>query len=128
MSSEYLILTTFRSHRNHKEPFSITLSLDLCYFLNCNRAAVSCPVALLWEFCFLGQADAEAEAVGKAAFFVISAEATDGIDDPILFPECLAVHSLVEVLKVLLDLVVIYAVVLVISVVEHLQDAAGIIP
>lgn len=80
---------------------------------------VGCPVAMLWQFCFLCQADAEAEAVGEAPFFVISAEAADGINDPILFPEGLAVHGLVDVLKVLFDLVVVYAVVLVIGVVEQ---------
>ena len=43
----------------------------------------------------------------------------DSVDDPILLPERLAVHGLVDVLKVLFDIVVVYAVVLVIGVVEQ---------
>ena len=34
---------------------------------------VGCPVAMLWEFYFLCQAEAQGDSVDKAAFFVVSA-------------------------------------------------------
>ena len=48
---------------------------------------VGCPVAMLWEFKFLCQAEAQADSVGKAAFFVVSAEAADGVDNFLFFLE-----------------------------------------
>lgn len=63
-------------------------------------------------------AEVQTASVGEVTFFMASAEASDSADTP-----SLAVHSLVGILKVLLDLVVIHTVVLVISVVAHLQNA-----
>lgn len=57
---------------------------------------------------------------------MVSAEAADGVDDPVFLSKGLAVHSLVEVLNVPLDLVIVHAVSLDISVVAHLQNAEQI--
>ena len=82
---------------------------------------------MLWEFYFLFQAETQADSVGEATFFVVSAETADGINDPVFLPEGLAVHSLVGFLKDLSDLVLVRAVVFIISVVAHFHDAVSTI-
>lgn len=69
------------------------------------------------------QANAETEAVGEAAFFMVSAETVDGIDGLVFLPEGLAVHSLVGFLKDLSHLVLVRAVVFIISVVAYFHNA-----
>ena len=75
----------------------------------------------------LGQMDPDLNPLHKSCLLVISTEGTNRIDDLIHLLQGFAVHMLVELLKVGFDLLILEAAILVVAIVQHLQDALGIV-
>ena len=75
----------------------------------------------------LSQMDPDLNSLHKTCFFVIPTQGTNRIDDLIHLLQGFAVHMLIEFPKVCLDLLVLEAAIFVISIVQHLQDALGVI-
>ena len=75
----------------------------------------------------LGQMNPGLNSLHKTCPLMIPTQGTDRIDDLIHLRQGFAVHALVEFLKVSLDLFILEAAIFVISIVQHLQDALGIV-
>ena len=64
-------------------------------------------------------------AVDAAGAFVVTAEGADWIHDLIHLPEWHAIHQLVQLMEVLLDLVIVHQIDFVVGFVEHIQNGLG---
>ena len=80
------------------------------------------PPYIISFFC---QPHPDLHAVDKAGAFVVTAEGADWIHDLIHLPERHAVHQLVQLVEILLDLVIIHQVDFVVGFVEHIQNGLG---
>ena len=75
----------------------------------------------------LGQMGPDLNPLHKSSLFMIPTQGTNHIDDLIHLLQGLAVHALVKFLEVGFDLLVLEAAILVVGIVQHLQDALGIV-
>ena len=89
------------------------------------RRRIDCATLRRILFQFLCQSDTDLHAVDEAGAFVVTAEGADWIHDLIHLPERHAIHQLVQLMEVLLDLAIIHQVDFVVGFVEHIQNGLG---
>ena len=76
-------------------------------------------------FQFLCQPYPNLHTVDEAGAFVVTAEGADRIYDLIHLPQRHAVHQLVQLVEILLDLVIVHQIDFIIGFVEHIQNGLG---
>ena len=81
------------------------------------HAQTGAAVLFLCQFCL--QQDANLDSLDESRPFVIPAEPTDRIDDPIHIPQLHTVHQLVQFMEIIFDLGIIQAVTFAVSFVQH---------